>query len=165
MAPLGRNTRGSPCKGSAGPQGEALIQERILVCDDDDMTRAIIGIALEASDEFVATLCQSGSEAIEQYQLHGADLIILDVNMPDLDGPQTFQQLKSGPAPLHTPVIFLSGTDDPAEIQQLRNLGAADVLQKPFDIAEFPKRIHQIISKYQLDQVINNNAAGESGRK
>lgn len=123
------------------------------------MTRAIIGIALESTGEFVATLCHSGAEALQQYQLKGADLIILDVHMPGLDGPQVLQQLMSGPVPLQTPVIFLSAKDDPAEIQQLRNLGVVDVLQKPFDIAEFPNRIHQIINKHKATILPGNRSA------
>jgi DNA-binding response OmpR family regulator len=111
------------------------------------MMRAILGIALGAGSEFETTVVESGADALRHFAQFGADFVILDVWMPELDGPATLAQLRQIPGGASVPVAFLSAKDDPEEIAALRALGVVAVLQKPFDLVEFPNIIKLQIAR------------------
>lgn len=91
------------------------------------------------------TVTSSGADAVNAFTNDGADLVVLDVNMPEMDGPQTLAKIRGCPGGDSVPIVFLSATDDPAEIEHLRALGAAQVITKPFDIIKFPEAVRRIL--------------------
>jgi two-component system OmpR family response regulator len=88
--------------------------------------------------------CTSGAEAVAAAPGAHADLILLDVMMPGLDGPSTLKALRALPATATTPVIFMTAKVQPAEVAQYKGLGALDVIAKPFDPMQISAEIRRI---------------------
>ncbi|MCW9033573.1 MAG: response regulator [Alphaproteobacteria bacterium] len=106
---------------------------KILHVDDEADIREVAKLALEAVGGFNVETCSSGSEAVEKAPGFQPQLILLDVMMPEMDGPTTMAKLRELPGMESTPVIFMTAKAMPAEIEHFKQLGAIDVLAKPFD--------------------------------
>lgn len=106
---------------------------RILLVEDDQDIQIVAGLALQDLAGFEVSVCSSGREALSTAQSFAPDLIILDVMMPELDGPGTLAELRRLPDLAETPVIFMTAKAQPNEIAEYRKLGALDVIIKPFD--------------------------------
>lgn len=121
--------------------------ERILYVEDDHDVRDIGGIVLEMAG-FEVRACGSGKDAVAVARsgAFAPDLVLLDVMMPDLDGPATLAQLRTIPAVASTPVVFLTAKAQPREVAALRALGAVDVLAKPFDPATLGDALRRIFA-------------------
>jgi PAS domain S-box-containing protein len=117
---------------------------RILYIEDDESIRKIGTMALETVGGFQVTGCASGAEAVAQAPAVSPDLILLDVMMPDMDGPQTLARLRAIPQTAETPVVFLTAAVQPAELARLRAMGAVDVLAKPFEPMALPQKLREI---------------------
>ncbi|UUZ76578.1 response regulator [Polaromonas sp. P1(28)-13] len=117
---------------------------RILYVEDEPDIRAIAQMALEAVGGFTVITCASGREALAAAPGAAADLLLLDVMMPGMDGPNTLQALRQLPATASTPVIFMTAKVQAAEVAQYKALGALDVIAKPFDPMELSAQIRQI---------------------
>lgn len=115
--------------------------------EDEADIRAIAQVALKSVGGFATKICSSGNEAISTIAEFNPDLILLDVMMPEMDGPTTLKEIRKMPAFLVTPVIFLTAKVQPLEVQALRDLGATDVIAKPFDPMELAKQIKEIWDK------------------
>jgi two-component system, OmpR family, response regulator len=118
--------------------------DRILYVEDDADIRAIAQMALEAVGGFTVIACASGGEALAAAPDAAADLLLLDVMMPGMDGPSTLKGLRQLPATANTPVIFMTAKVQPAEVAQHKALGALDVIAKPFDPMELAAQIREI---------------------
>jgi two-component system OmpR family response regulator len=117
---------------------------RILYVEDEPDIRAIAQMALEAVGGFAVTACASGSEALAAAPTVAADLLLLDVMMSGMDGPSTLKALRELPATANTPVIFMTAKVQATEIAQYLELGALDVIHKPFDPMELSAQIARI---------------------
>ena len=117
---------------------------RILYVEDEPDIRAIAQMALEAVGGFTVIACASGSEALANAPGSNADLLLLDVMMPGMDGPTTLKALRELPATANTPVIFMTAKVQAAEVAQSRELGAIDVIHKPFDPMALSAQISRI---------------------
>ena len=111
----------------------APVLRRILFVEDDPDIQVVAGMALESLGGFAVLSCGSGSEALSRASEFSPDLILLDVMMPGMDGPATLQALRRLPDTVRTPVVFMTARVQPQEIARYRELGAADVIAKPFD--------------------------------
>ena len=101
-------------------------------------------MALEAVGGFSVIACASGQEALSSAPTAMADLLLLDVMMPGMDGPSTLKALRELPATAHTPVIFMTAKVQAAEVAQYLGLGALQVIPKPFDAMELSAQIRRI---------------------
>ena len=128
----------------ASPQGQL---HRILYVEDEDDIRTIAKMALEAVGGFQVIECASGREAIAAAPGARADLILLDVMMPGMDGPATLRELRGIPATAGTPAIFMTAKIQPSEVSQYLDLGALDVIAKPFDPMAISAQIVSIWSR------------------
>ena len=108
-------------------------RERILYVDDEPDIRAIAKVALEVVGEFEVVFCASGREALDQAPGFAPDLILLDVMMPEMDGPSTLAALRRLPVTATTPFIFMTAKVQKREIAHYLALGAVGVIHKPFD--------------------------------
>jgi CheY-like chemotaxis protein len=113
----------------------------ILVVDDDRFIRVAVQKSLAASGDFVVDLCESGTDAVRQARAVPPDLVLLDVVMPGLNGPDTLRALRTIESLRTTPVVFFTANPDRTEINQLHALGASGVIQKPFDPATLAERL------------------------
>ncbi len=113
---------------------------RLLVVDDTPAHLGILTRALEESGFEVRTAA-SGEEALSAARAARPDLVLLDVDMPGLDGYETCRRLKQQPQFASTPVIFLSGLSDVADKMAAFAAGGVDYLTKPFHIEEVRARV------------------------
>lgn len=109
------------------------VLSRILYVEDEPDIRAIAQLALEAVGGFTVKVCSSGAEAIAAAAAFQPDLLLLDVMMPELDGPATLLALRTLPELATTPVIFMTAKVQTHEVQSYHQLGALGVVAKPFD--------------------------------
>ena len=107
--------------------------KRILYVEDDGDIRTITAMALEAVGGFTVISCDSGKEALATAPGAKADLILLDVMMPGMDGLATLSALRGLSQTADTPVIFMTAKVQASEIQNYMCLGVSDVIAKPFD--------------------------------
>ena len=106
----------------------------ILYVEDDLDIQAVAQIALEVIGGFVLKTCSSGAEAIAAID-NGfvPDLLLLDVMMPNMDGPTTLAELRKKATTANTPVIFMTAKVQSSEQDYYFTLGAIGVIAKPFD--------------------------------
>jgi two-component system OmpR family response regulator len=116
---------------------------KLLYVDDEEDIREVAEFALE-DEGFELQLCASGQEALSQIPVFQPDLILLDVMMPGLDGPDTLKQLRQLDGFAHTPVIFFTAKVQAHEIEKFKALGAIDVMAKPFDAMRLAEQIRAI---------------------
>ncbi len=107
--------------------------KRILIVDDEDDIREVAALSLETIGGFQVISASSGMSAIAIAAEQQPDAVLLDVMMPDMDGPTTFRKLQAQPSTAHIPVVFLTAKVQPSERARFASLGAAAVLSKPFD--------------------------------
>lgn len=107
--------------------------QRILMVEDDPDIQTITKFTLEAVGGFNVEVCGEGRCALETVRTFNPDLILLDVMMPGLDGPGVLKQLRANTDTSQIPVIFMTAKAQPSEIAQFKQLGAVDVIPKPFD--------------------------------
>lgn len=106
----------------------------ILYVEDDLDIQAVAQIALEVVGGFVLKTCSSGAEAIAAIDNGFApDLLLLDVMMPNMDGPTTLAELRKKATTANTPVIFMTAKVQSSEQDYYFTLGAIGVIAKPFD--------------------------------
>ncbi|WP_411885056.1 response regulator [Polaromonas sp. YR568] len=119
---------------------------RILYVEDEPDIRMVAQMALQAVGGFTVIACASGQEALDAAPGAAADLLLLDVMMPGMDGPSTLRALRALPATANTPVIFMTAKVQAAEVAVYKGLGALEVIPKPFDPMELSAQIQRIWS-------------------
>jgi CheY-like chemotaxis protein len=106
---------------------------RVLCVDDDPDIRTLIEIGLTAAGGFELKLCGSGRAALAAIDSFRPDLALLDVVMPDMDGPALMQAIARRANGRRCKVAFLTAAARPSDSSQLAGLGAVAVITKPFD--------------------------------
>ena len=121
----------------------------VLVVDDTEMNRDMLCSLLE-SDGHKPSVAENGRLALELLKAKPFDLILLDVMMPEMDGYQVLERLKSDPTLRDIPVIVLSALDEIGSVVRCIELGAEDYLPKPFDPVLLKARIGACLEKKRL---------------
>ncbi len=127
---------------------------RILLVEDDPTTARSIELMLTHANLNVYST-DMGEEGIDLAKLYDYDLILLDLNLPDINGLEVLRQLRM--ARIDTPILILTGSDDTENKLKGFGFGADDYMTKPFHREELVARIHAIIrrSKGHAQSVIN----------
>lgn len=118
---------------------------RILVVDDSELVHELARMALESREGWEIRCAASGVEAVAMVAAEPPDAILLDVEMPELDGPATVAALRAVPATAQVPVVFLTAHDDAETLARLRGLGVAGVLAKPFDATTLAEDLARVL--------------------
>lgn len=113
------------------------MQKRILVVDDDEMNLARTKIILKK--EYDVLLANSGMNALHTLKNEKVDLVLLDIEMPKMNGFVTFQRMKEFVGEI--PVIFLTASGLEDDVVSAIKLGAVNYLKKPFQPQELLKRV------------------------
>ena len=111
----------------------AAVLKSIMMVEDEPDIQTVAKLALETVGGFQVDICSSGQEAIDKGPSIAPDLILLDVMMPGIDGPTTLQELRKLPELSDTPIIFMTAKVQPQEVASYKEMGAIDVIPKPFD--------------------------------
>lgn len=119
------------------------MQKTILAADDSASVRKLISLALKLQGYRIITT-SDGMEALEILPVEQVDLLITDLNMPNVDGFELIRTVRSNPLYTELPIIILSSMTNSEDINRGMELGANSYLVKPFH----QKRIQYEVSKY-----------------
>ena len=121
----------------------------ILVVDDSKVTRLLLTRHLEQQG-YLVSLAEHGKEALEMLAENSYDLVLLDVEMPELDGYQTLETMKGNQHYRHLPVIMVTSIDDTDSAVRCIEFGAEDYLPKPFNPVLLQARVGASLEKKRL---------------
>jgi type II secretory ATPase GspE/PulE/Tfp pilus assembly ATPase PilB-like protein/CheY-like chemotaxis protein len=129
--------------GRTGREGPA---RKVLLVDDEDSLRKVLKDLLER-DGYEVSEARDGVQALDQVDRVGPDIIVLDLNLPALDGYGVLSQLRSRPATAGIPVIVLTAKGDEDNEVRVFELGADDFLQKPFRARALSARLEAVLGR------------------
>jgi CheY-like chemotaxis protein len=118
---------------------------RVLVVEDDKDSQTLLRKQLTAKGFEVAVVA-NGLEGLMYLERGSADLILCDVNMPQLDGISFVRAIKARPETRSIPVIFLTASNDPRLMVDGINVGARYYVVKPFDLDELVWKMKRVLS-------------------
>ena len=106
---------------------------RVLHIDDQPDIRAVVAMSLGLNSEIEVRSCASGKDGLAAAAECQPDIILLDVMMPVMDGPETLRHLQENPKTTDIPAVFMTARAQTREVEHYKSLGAAGVIAKPFD--------------------------------
>ncbi len=141
--------RESPVPGARSPGTPVAFTGRLLVADDDEGNCAMLSRRLIRLGHSVA-LANNGRDALEKLRAERFDLLLLDIQMPELNGFEVLEQIKADPVLRELPVIVLSASSETERVAHCVEMGAEDYLPKPFDPVLLQARIGACLEKKRL---------------
>jgi PAS domain S-box-containing protein len=126
-----------------------MLEKRILIVEDNKLSRNLFVIMLQNMGCLV-TEAENGQEAIDILQTHSFDLVLMDIQMPVMDGLTALSKILDGPNS-HTPVIALTATAFKSEVNNLLSQGFADCITKPIDQKNLNLRLCQFFKNHKLE--------------
>jgi len=120
------------------------VLKTILIADDSPAMRAMLVSAIESLGDYRIVEASSGFEALRLLPREKVDLILTDINMPDINGLELISYLRNNANYLSIPVFIISTEGSRHDIEKGRRLGANEYLTKPFD----PDRLQALITTY-----------------
>lgn len=121
--------------------------KRIVIADDSATARMVIRRCLEIIGLGEAGMVEvpNGREALARLKEEPADLLVTDLNMPIMDGETLLKWVKGSPKLTHVPVVVITSAGNPAKAEQLRDLGAYAVLDKPISPATLLQNLEPLM--------------------
>ncbi|MFK0572514.1 response regulator [Endozoicomonas sp.] len=123
--------------------------KNILYIEDDKDIRALVTLSLQALSGYQVDTFDSGVEFLDKGKAMQPQLVLLDVMMPEVDGPAVFREMQKIPHYKNTPVIFMTARVQTSEVEEYKNMGAAGVIAKPFDPVQLTEMIASIWGDFQ----------------
>ena len=117
---------------------------RVLTIDDDPDMRIGVKVALEV-EGYAVTTASSGAEGIDRASEFLPDIIVLDVEMPGIGGPETLRRLRSDPGLEEIPVVFLTGKVDLDAMEETFEEIAQGYLLKPFSVIQLLNKLEEVL--------------------
>ena len=136
----------TPPPGGRRPGAHGEPASKVLLVDDEDSLRKVMRDLLER-DGYVVTEARDGVQALDQVDRVGPDIIVLDLNLPGLDGYGVLSHLRSRPATANIPVIVLTAKGDEDNEVRVFELGADDFLTKPFRARALSARLEAVLGR------------------
>ncbi len=118
---------------------------RVLIIDDEDDIREVAALSLEATAGWTILTASSGSAGIAVASAEQPDAILMDVMMPEMDGPSTFKLMQGNPAISGIPVVLLTAKVQGVDQRRFADLGVAGILFKPFDPLTLSAQIAEVL--------------------
>jgi two-component system, chemotaxis family, chemotaxis protein CheY len=120
--------------------------KRVLIADDSSMARTFIIRCLEMAglDNATFLIAQNGREALEVLLSNPVDLIVSDINMPEMDGRDLLKRIKSSPRLYNTPVIVVTSSYNLTKKKEFLELGAFSILKKPISLPELSETLIEL---------------------
>jgi CheY-like chemotaxis protein len=118
---------------------------RILLIDDEDDIREVASLTLEATAGWEVRTANSGASGIQAALSEKPEAILMDVMMPEMDGPTTFREMQKIPELTGIPVILLTAKVQGVDQRRFADLGVAAVLFKPFDPMTLAQQIADVL--------------------
>jgi putative two-component system response regulator len=135
---------------------QLLTQTRIFVVDDEPANLKLLDKMLAGQGYLPPVLIQDPREVLPRYQEQRPDLILLDINMPHLDGYQVMAQLQALGDPLLPPIVILTAQHGREHLLRALASGARDYLGKPFDRAELLMRVSNLLEAQLAHRLLHD---------
>ena len=119
---------------------------KILYVEDERDIAEVARLALETVGGFSIETCENGRIALEKGPIFQPDLVLMDVMMPEMDGPTAFKEMQKIDELKNVPVIFMTAKVQATEIAEYKQMGAVDVIPKPFDPMTLADQVRQVWS-------------------
>ena len=129
------------------------VRPRILIAEDDPMVLELITTRLELAG-YQTFAARNGGEALSRLGDVRPDGLVLDINMPVLDGFQVLSHLRSTGAIRRTPTLVLTARNRPEDVKKAIELGARDFIAKPFQDEQLIARVGRLVRKARPPSVI-----------
>lgn len=117
---------------------------KIVYVEDEPDIQVIAKLALETLGGFEVTICSSGPEALESIPKLNPDMVLLDVMMPQMDGPTTLKEIRKIESCAGIPVAFMTAKVQSAKISEFLEIGAIGVISKPFDPMTLAQQVRDL---------------------
>lgn len=116
---------------------------QLLYVDDDEDMRRLMEAVLEIDGGFDAKICESGSQALDLLNEFEPQIMLFDVMMPEMDGPELLSAVRERGK--QAPVAFITAQSDADELRHLMDLGASGTIKKPFNPATLANEVRGLI--------------------
>ncbi|HEX6156430.1 MAG TPA: response regulator [Burkholderiales bacterium] len=120
---------------------------RICYVEDDEDIQRIVRMSLERVGKMTVEVVTDPTQALQAFAEFRPDLVMLDWMMPVLDGPALFRQMKLRPETSALPVVFITARASQRDLDELKSLGAAGTISKPFSPRDLPEQLRAIWAK------------------
>ena len=120
----------------------------LLYIDDDASLRALVEIALTTLGSYSVRSCASGADALSILQHFVPDMILLDMTMPDMDGLETLNRIRTLETGKNIPIVFMTGESNPELLDTLRQAGVLDIISKPFNPMQLATQVQALWNQY-----------------
>ncbi|HTG97715.1 MAG TPA: response regulator [Burkholderiales bacterium] len=120
---------------------------RICYVEDDEDIQRIVRMSLERVGKMTVAVVSDPTQALQAFAEFRPDLVMLDWMMPVLDGPALFKQMKLRPETSALPVVFITARASQRDLDELKELGAAGTISKPFSPRDLPDQLRAIWAK------------------
>jgi two-component system OmpR family response regulator len=117
---------------------------KIFYVEDDEDIQRIVRLSLERIGKMHVEIIGDSTAAIDAMLAFRPDMVLLDWMMPVIDGPTLFRKIQERPELSHVPVVFITAKASQRELDELRKMGAAGVLSKPFSPKDLPEQLRTI---------------------
>jgi CheY-like chemotaxis protein len=117
---------------------------RICYVEDDEDIQRIVRVSLERVGKMTVAVVGDPTQAIQTMAEFRPDLVMLDWMMPVMDGPTLFRQMKLRPETSALPVVFITARASQRDLEELKALGAAGTISKPFSPKDLPDQLRAI---------------------
>jgi CheY-like chemotaxis protein len=127
----------------------ARAQPRVLVTDDEPITRMLIKLLLER-EQFQVLEATNGREAVEIATREHPDLVMIDLNMPEMDGYEAIGRLRRDLSLATLPIVVITSEEGPGVERRVLQLGADDYIVKPFDPEVLLSRVNAVFRRIKV---------------
>lgn len=107
--------------------------KKILYAEDEPDVQTVVEMTIQAMSDYEIKICNNGKKLLDCVEDYNPNLILLDVMMPEMDGPTTFKNLQQNKNTKDIPVIFMTAKAQVHEVEKFKEIGALGVITKPFD--------------------------------
>jgi CheY-like chemotaxis protein len=120
---------------------------KILYVDDEPDIREIAVLSLQLRPDFEVRSVSSGAAALEVAEEWQPDIVLLDVMMPDMDGPMTRERLKANGKTEAIPVAFVTARTQPQEVERFQAMNVVGIIAKPFDPMTLCDKVSELLPR------------------
>lgn len=107
--------------------------KKILYAEDEPDVQTVVELTVQTMSDYEIKICNNGQKLLDCVDEYSPDLILLDVMMPQMDGPTTFKHLHNQKSTKNIPVIFMTAKAQSHEIEELKQEKIIGIITKPFD--------------------------------
>jgi two-component system cell cycle response regulator DivK len=137
-------------RGETGMNNHPAMKRLVLIIEDNDANRYLARFILEKNG-FEVAAAANGAEGVRIAGERTPDLVLMDIEMPEMDGYEAAGRLRAAPATAKVPIMAFTSYAHPADRERALAQGFSDYLEKPFDVDEFVRRVIRLLPPASSD--------------